>query len=490
MIVTDLQPISLVEDTGFRKLLAVLDPKYTPPSRCTIMREHLPRLYERKRKELMEILLKVKWCSITTDLWTARTTMGYLTVTCHFITPDWHIESAILETLNISESHTSLNLASELKKVTNEWEITTKIHCAITDGASNIKGAIKENHWNNLVCFAHTLNLVVSCAIEQDLQSKEVITKIKHIVSFFHKSTLASDKLRELQNTLGLPEHKLIQQVETRWNSSFYMMERYIEQNEAVHTALCLQDRNDLVLSSDKNPFIEKMIEVLRPFESVTTELSSEKYVSASKIIPIARGLQKVITSLSAGICTGLCEKLISQMATRFRNLEEKGFIAIATLLDPRFKKIPFLNQSSVQQMTRMIVSDASTLAEPHDPAEQHQSTTDANSNKAVNSVWEVFEQQVAASTSNRSTGISAFTQLDQYFKAPIIDRKNDPLQWWRDNSHVYPAIANVAKVYLSTVATSVPSERIFSKAGELISAKHNRVKPKNVNTLLFLNKC
>ena len=199
--------------------------------------------------------------------------MGYLTVTCHFITPNWHMESAVLETLNVSESHTSLNLASELKKVTNEWEITTKIHCAITDGASNIKGAIKENRWNNLVCFAHTLNLVVSCAIEQDLQSKEVIAKIKHIVSFFHKSTLASDKLRKLQNTLGLPEHKLIQQIETRWNSSFYMMERYIEQNEAVHTALCLQDRNDLVLSSDKNPFIEKMIEVLQPFESVTTDL-------------------------------------------------------------------------------------------------------------------------------------------------------------------------------------------------------------------------
>ena len=176
-------------------------------------------------------------------------------------------------------------------------------------------------------------------------------------------------------------------------------------------------------------------------------------------------------------------------MATRFRNLEEKGFIAIATLLDPRFKKIPFLNQSSVQQMTRMIVSDASTLAEPHDPAEQHQSTTDTNSNKDVNSVWEVFEQ-VAASTSNRSTGISAFNQLDQYFKAPVIDRKNNPFQWWRDNSHVYPAIANVAKVYLSTVATSVPSERIISKAGELISAKRNRVKPKNINTLLFLNKC
>ncbi len=187
------------------------------------------------------------------------------------------------------------------------------------------------------MCFAHTINFVVSLAIQEDLEGKEVIDKVKRLVTFFHKRTLASDKLKEIQTTLGLPEHKLIQQVETRWNSSFYMMERYLEQNEAVRTALCLQDRNDLVLPANKNPFIEKMIEVLKLFESVTTELSSEKYVSASKIIPNARGLQKVTTLLSAGICTGLCEKLISQMATRFRNLEEKSFIAIPTLLDPRF---------------------------------------------------------------------------------------------------------------------------------------------------------
>ncbi len=46
MIVTDLQPISIVEDQGFIKFVKVLDPKYTPPSCRAIMRDHLPRLYE------------------------------------------------------------------------------------------------------------------------------------------------------------------------------------------------------------------------------------------------------------------------------------------------------------------------------------------------------------------------------------------------------------------------------------------------------------
>ena len=82
MIVTDLQPVSVVEDKGFQNFVKVLDPKYSAPSRRTIMREHLPRLYESKKEELMGILANISWCSFTTDLWTSRTTMGFITLTC------------------------------------------------------------------------------------------------------------------------------------------------------------------------------------------------------------------------------------------------------------------------------------------------------------------------------------------------------------------------------------------------------------------------
>ena len=49
MIVTDMQPVSIVEDKGFTKFLKVLDPKYTAPSRHTIMRDDLPHLYDSKK---------------------------------------------------------------------------------------------------------------------------------------------------------------------------------------------------------------------------------------------------------------------------------------------------------------------------------------------------------------------------------------------------------------------------------------------------------
>ena len=347
MVVSDLQPASIVEDQGFQKFVNVLDPKYKPPSRRTIMNEYLPTLYESKKKSLIDQLAETKWCTLTTDLWTSRTAMGYMTVTCHYITPEWVLESRVLETCHISESHTSINLSNELKKVTEKWQISSKIHCVITDGASNIKGAIRMNQWNNLVCFAHRLNLVVTNAISEVTEAKEIIDSVKKIVAFFHKSSNAAEKLKQLQNRLNLPEHRLIQSVETRWNSTFYMLKRYAEQNDAINTALCVQDRTDLVLSSETNPAIQEMITILSPFEVVTTELSSENYISASRIIPLARGLQKLVNTMSQStyMGTALRQKLTEQMASRFQNLEEKGVLAIATLLDPRFEKIPFSPQ-------------------------------------------------------------------------------------------------------------------------------------------------
>jgi len=46
-----------------------------------------------------------------------------------------------------------------------------------------------------------------------------------------------------------------------------------------------------------------------------------------------------------------------------------------------------------------------------------------------------------------------------------------------------------MALKYACIPATSVPSERIFSKAGQIVSQRRNRLSPKNVDVLIFLNK-
>ena len=84
------------------------------------------------RQTVHEKLSATEYCSLTTDLWTSRQTMGYMTVTCHFISEEWAFESFVLETAYIDVEHTAVNLSSELRRITDKWNISNKIHCITT----------------------------------------------------------------------------------------------------------------------------------------------------------------------------------------------------------------------------------------------------------------------------------------------------------------------------------------------------------------------
>ncbi|KAK9528502.1 hypothetical protein VZT92_012656 [Zoarces viviparus] len=64
-----------------------------------------------------------------------------------------------------------------------------------------------------------------------------------------------------------------------------------------------------------------------------------------------------------------------------------------------------------------------------------------------------------------------------------------DPLVWWKSNECKYPHIAMMARRYLAVPGTLVPSERVFSTAGDIVTAKRSTLSPENVDILIFLKK-
>ena len=81
----------------------------------------------------------------------------------------------------------------------------------------------------------------------------------------------------------------------------------------------------------------------------------------------------------------------------------------------------------------------------------------------------------------------SAQVELENFLKEKVLG-KIDVFEWWGKNKCRFPNIFEFAKQYLIIPATSVPAERVFSKAGEIISAKRNRLSRKRANELIFLN--
>jgi len=82
------------------------------------------------------------------------------------------------------------------------------------------------------------LKLAIDDGLKMSPGIQEMLKSAKAIVAFYIRSTKATERLKELQVQLNLPDHKLITDCPTRWNSTFYMLQHLLEQKSAI-TVMC-----------------------------------------------------------------------------------------------------------------------------------------------------------------------------------------------------------------------------------------------------------
>jgi hypothetical protein len=96
-----------------------------------------------------------------------------------------------------------------------------------------------------------------------------------------------------------------------------------------------------------------------------------------------------------------------------------------------------------------------------------------------------LFGNSICKSSSLRT----AEAEIKCYQLEPAILYEHNPLLWWKTNQHRFPLLAEIARKYLSIPATSAPSERLFSTAGQVVTSRRASLKSSLVDKLLFLNK-
>ena len=92
-------------------------------------------------------------------------------------------------------------------------------------------------------------------------------------------------------------------------------------------------------------------------------------------------------------------------------------------------------------------------------------------------------------SASLKTLADKAQEEVKKYREVPDIPLSENPLQWWKMHAEEYPLLARQAKRYLCVPGTSVPSERVFSTAGDIVTAKRSCLTSQHVDQLLFLHK-
>ena len=146
----DLRPISVVDGQGFTRLLNYLEPGYKVPSRPHVT-SICHKMFDSLKEELLA-KLDSPYVSLTTDIWTSRTQQAYLTVTAHFITGKWKMESKVLQTREMPERHTGVNISERLKAAACEWKIANdRLATVVRDNAANMVLAVDlVGEWTHL----------------------------------------------------------------------------------------------------------------------------------------------------------------------------------------------------------------------------------------------------------------------------------------------------------------------------------------------------
>ncbi|KAM3837993.1 E3 SUMO-protein ligase ZBED1-like [Diretmus argenteus] len=464
------------------------------------------------------MLEDVSSLALTADAWTSRATESYLGVSCHYMTTDWHMKTVNLSTMPLEERHTAANIVTWMEEILEKYKIPpTKIKAVVHDNGANIVAAMRlleEKHgWASVRCAGHTLQLIIKDALK-DSNISRAVSASRSVAGFFHHSELASTKLKAKQKQMGTEQHAMIQDVSTRWNSTFYMMQRLLEQRWPVTATLSDPDlkarKNYLDLKADQWVLLEELVVGLEPFETATKYLSGQEYPTASCLPKLVKGLERAVQKFSfetssgkafrSNAKKGIGERWESLTISAEKDLEQDQDpvihhpVFLAAALDPRYRKLLFLTAEDGDRLkgaVQVLAFKAVEMADDSSPREK-QGINVVRAEKSsldvlLNSDTDSQDSAEEVETLSEQKMEIVRHEVQRYFTERPLDKNKDPLEWWRENEKAFPTLSNVAKSVLCIPATSTPAERIFSAAGNICSQKRASLTPEHVEMLTFL---
>ncbi|XP_053145086.1 zinc finger BED domain-containing protein 4-like [Hemicordylus capensis] len=580
MISTDDQPFQVVENNGFRRILQYLAPEYVIPSRTTFSRNVVPSLYRRCR-ELVSAELRAAPAGtsvhFTTDLWTSVSGMhaSFLALIAHWWGPESEGTSAgdasgsgaaptalrhrwaVLHVETMDTRHTTEEVAAVLDRQIEEW-IGGCPHLSrgfiVTDNGANVTAAVETvMDCVNIRCMAHTLHLTVRDALGlKELKASQekgarpipaavaatatLVDKSRKLAAHFHRSEKSRRLLRQKQDDLGLPRHLIPTDVETRWNSTFLLFQRLLEQERAL-VALARDESLDVCdFSNAEWKQMSEAVSALEPFQLATKGLCGDT-TPLSQALPTAVGLEKLMGGLHISLTTpegrALAGRLRSGVDKRLVDvLGDREEYVLACLCHPALKgnavsadELPRWRGILVEKVREKEAArarrdqgvgsgvGAALAAQPApsssmggQPASASPSPPSSQSSSAASQA--APSQQPLATDSRSAQWFQRFCYgampgmrearparppssaeqcVAQYLEEPVEGDGVDCAQFWASRRQVWPDLAVVAVRLLSCPPTSVQSERVFSRAGDVVTPSRSRLDPGLVEQLVFL---
>ncbi|OCT89087.1 zinc finger BED domain-containing protein 4 [Xenopus laevis] len=496
MIALDLQPYSFVNNVGFNRLLEYLQPQYSLPSTSYFSRTAIPDMYENVKQIIASHLKEAESGVIhfTAGIWMSSQTREYLTLTAHWVTFESslrpHCEnhhcSALLHISQIDCDYNGVSVQKHLEYLWESWisSFGLQIGITVTDNPSITK-TLNESELSSVQCFGHTVDLIVNEAIKSQRMVQNLLSIARKICERVHRSTKAKEKLAELQKEYDLPQHHLIQDVPSKWNTSFHMLERLTEQKRAIDEMSIECNFRELI-SCDQWEVMQSVCHALKPFEAASKEMSMPM-ATLSQVIPMIHILNKKIEMLfeeTMGIDTML-KSLKEAMVYRLSSTLHDPRYIFATLLDPRYKASLF-SEEEAEEYKQGLIRELEILSSTSDDAPILNGCNKSSSpkNKGEENIWSLMENVKRSKTLKETLPEDI---VFAYLEEEVLEHNCDPLTYWNLKKSAWPLLATLAVRFLGCPPSIIPSERLFNTANENCNFNQNRLMMEHFEQLIFL---
>ncbi|XP_046803833.1 uncharacterized protein LOC124419252 [Lucilia cuprina] len=116
------------------------------------------------------------------------------------------------------------------------------------------------------------------------------------------------------------------------------MIERFLELRNAVSDILLRHKTAPPILTGMELSTSSKLLNILRPFEAATKEISGDTYCNSSKVIPLVHCMVSKLKALEIEepLLNEVHKMALIEINKRMGAIEHVSLLAIATLLDPR----------------------------------------------------------------------------------------------------------------------------------------------------------
>ncbi|XP_074549889.1 E3 SUMO-protein ligase ZBED1-like [Halichoeres trimaculatus] len=327
--------------------------------------------------------------------------------------------------------------------------------------------------FEHMPCVAHLVQRAIVMSL-RDSGFDGVLGKLRKVVGHFKHSPANSNELNAQQALFNLNQESLVQDVPTRWNSTLEMVKCVRRNREPLHATLAKQKHNLALPTDAEYEKLAKLETLLQPCKYVTELLGGEKYVSCSVVLPALCHLQQamIISGDDPAYITRFKAAFTKDLNQR-REKTNLEWLKVATALDPRFKDLKSLPKAEREpvwaKLRELVKGEESSEENPEPPKKKT-----------------ALLLMPSESESDEETPVD--NTVERYKVEPNASEDQCPLKWWSEHSACYGKMANIARKYLGTPASTVPCERLFSLAGHIVQRRRSTLSSDNVNRLVCLS--